>query len=77
MIGTVVGDGEVVCFSKEKKGFFDYFEGNITHKFDYFIGVLNETIRMINGKLSVTYEEKLDMLEKLKKIREKRGDIKS
>lgn len=50
MIGNVVGDGEVVCFSKKDNGFTNYFEGNITERHEDFIGVLNEIIRMISGE---------------------------
>ena len=76
MIGNVVGDGEVVCFTKVEKKFITFFEGKVNDEYNDFKDVLkSEVIRVLKGKLSVTMEEKELMLAKLKTIREKRGEI--
>lgn len=73
MIGNVIGDGEIVCFSKSNGNFITYFEGNIKGEFDDFRGVLVKIISMLTGDLGVTMDEKMLMLEKLKEIRKRKG----
>ena len=73
LIGYVVGDGEVVCFSKSTGEYVTYFEGKVNEEYEKFKEVLKETVRMIKGKSGVSKEEKMLMLAKLKEIREKRN----
>lgn len=47
VIGEMVGDGEVVCFSKETGEFVSFFEGRIGKRYSDFRGVLNEVLRML------------------------------
>lgn len=75
VIGFVVGDGEVMCFSKSKGNFITYFEGKVNEEYEDFVGVLEETKRMIKGERTISMEEKMLMLEKIKEIRRKRGEI--
>ena len=51
VIGYVVGDGEVMCFSKKDGKFITYFEGKVNEEYDDFVKVLEETKRMIKGEL--------------------------
>ena len=64
MIGTVVGDGEVVCFCKNSGNFISYFEGKINDKYDDFSDVLSEIIISISGKRQLSTRS-LDNLKKL------------
>ena len=66
MIGTVVGDGEVVCFSTDSKKFISYFEGDINEKYDDFTDVLNEITISISGKRGLSMRS----LANLKKLLE-------
>lgn len=75
VIGEMVGDGEVVCFSKAKGEFVGYFEGGICERYSSFRGVINEVLRMI-GKVDESKndeEEIKEMLRKLEEIRKKRN----
>ncbi len=73
MIGSVIGDGEIVCFLKSNNKFIRYFEGKINGEFDDFGEVLTDIISMLTGDLGVSMEEKLLMLEKLKEIRRRKA----
>lgn len=74
VIGEMVGDGEVVCFSKVTGEFVEFFEGKISEKYKNFSEIIKEIVRMIgdtdDGKL--TDEEIQIMLQKLAEIRRKR-----
>lgn len=74
VIGEMVGDGTLVCFTKESKEFIEFFEGKISSKYNDFNAVIKEVLRMIGdtdeGKL--TDEEIQIMLQKLAEIRKKR-----
>ena len=64
MIGNIIGDGEIVCFSKNKGKFITYFEGNIDEEYEDFMGLLGEVKRLLIGavpKISFT-EEKIKMM---------------
>ena len=50
VIGEMVGDGEVVCFSKVTGKFVGFFEGSVSGNYSNFIGVINEILRM-TGKV--------------------------
>lgn len=77
MIGNIIGDGEIVCFSKSDGKFIRYFEGKVNGKFDDFKGILTKIISMLTGDLDVSMDEKLLMLEKLKELRKrKEGNVK-
>ena len=77
VIGEMIGDGEVVCFSKETKHFIEYFENEIQAEYEDFNGVLNEVIRLLMEKLGKPQkmdQEMMDqMLKKIKELREKRN----
>lgn len=69
VIGNVVGDGEVVCFSQESKTFVNYFEGRVTEQHDDFRGVLEEVITSATGKRRLSNES----MENLRKLLAERG----
>ena len=74
LIGYVVGDGEVLCFSKDTGKYVTYFEGRVNDEYEEYKSVLAEIKRMISGKRSrVSRAEKDLMLAKLKELREKRN----
>ena len=76
MIGNIIGDGEIVCFSKNNGKFIRYFEGSINGEFDDFKDTLKKIISMLKGDLGVSMDEKMLMLEKLKEIRKrKEGNV--
>lgn len=74
VIGEMIGDGEVVCFSKITNEFVEFFEGKISEKYKDFSAVIKEIVRLIgdtdDGKL--TDEEIQMMLQKLAEMRQKR-----
>jgi hypothetical protein len=51
LIGYVVGDGEVLCFSKSNGKYITFFEGNVNEEFDKFISFLKSIKREIKGEL--------------------------
>lgn len=73
LIGYVVGDGEVLCFSKSTGKYITYFEGKVNEEYEDFKHFLIELIRMIKGERSISKAEKKMMLAKLKEIRERRN----
>ena len=77
VIGYVVGDGEVMCFSKSKGNFITYFEGKVNEEYKDFIEVLEETKRMASGialKLSLTEEKIQAMIARSEARKKKRGE---
>lgn len=78
MIGTIVGDGERICFSKSDGHFITFFEGRLADSYPDFAAVLIQ--RFISGmdgrdgRFNVTKEEKIQMQERLKQIRNKRAN---
>lgn len=75
IIGTIVGDGELICFSKSDGHFITFFEGRVEDSFPDFAEVLKQRfISGMDGGWSVTEEEKLQMLERLKQIRNTRAN---
>ena len=71
VIGEMVGDGEVVCFSKVTGEFVEFFEGSIFRSYNNFRDVINEILRML-GKVdsSKNNADKIsEMLRKLEEIR--------
>ena len=69
IIGEEVGDGEVVCFSKETGEIMSYFEGEVDLEYGTFDVTLKEVLRMM-GKREEEPEEELSELEELKQMRE-------
>ena len=67
IIGEQVGDGEVVCFSKETGDIVSFFEGSINYEYGTFDKALKEIIRLM-GKPEEVKEE--SELERLKRLRE-------
>lgn len=74
MIGNIIGDGEIVCFSKNDGKFIRYFEGKVKREFEDFKGVLLNIISLLKGEFGITMEKKMLMLEKLKEIRKGKGE---
>lgn len=75
IIGNIIGDGELVCFSKSGNNFVRYFEGKVNGEFNDFREVILKVKDMFSDYLSVSMEEKMLMLKKLKEIRNKSNDI--
>ena len=71
VIGEMVGDGEVVCFSKVTGEFVRFFEGSASGRYSNFIGVINAILRLLgkvdNSKINANGIS--EMLRKLKEIR--------
>lgn len=71
VIGSLIGDGEEVCFSKETGKFVSLFEGERT-EYDDFKGVLKEVIRLIDPppippeRIEELKKQYLELLEKRK-----------
>lgn len=51
LIGYVVGDGEVLCFSKSTGKYITYFEGKVNRKYDDLISFLKDIKKDIKGEL--------------------------
>ena len=47
-IGTLIGDGEMICFSKTTGKFIEYYEGEV-HEVESFKDILKRLIRMLEG----------------------------
>lgn len=79
VIGYVVGDGEVMCFSKKEGNFITYFENEVNEEYEDFLDALKETERLIRGELpeiSFTDEQIEMMLAKLEELKRKKGENK-
>ena len=79
LIGYVVGDGEVLCFSKETGKYITYFEGRVNEEYDEFKSVLLQIKKDIKGEVPEFYftEEKIKaMMEELEEMRRKKGENK-
>lgn len=73
VIGEMVGDGEVVCFSKETGEFVEYFEGRAHGTYGDFNGVLKEILRTLKNEPAISHERIQEILAMLKE-KEERGD---
>ncbi len=74
LIGYVVGDGEVLCFSKDTGKYVTYFEGKVNEQYDDFKKVLLKIKKDITGelpKISFTEDRLNRMLAKLEERRNK------
>lgn len=72
LIGYVVGDGEVLCFSKSTGKYFTYFEGKVNEEYDEFIKILIRIKKDIIGEVPEIHftEDKIKaMLAELKEMR--------
>lgn len=65
VIGEMIGDGEVVCFSKKEGIFARVSEGN-TEEFDDFEGILKEIIKLMDDKPILSDERYLELLQKFR-----------
>lgn len=70
VIGEMIGDGEVVCFSKKTGKFVRYFERREKFVTNNFSSILEQTISMNQGDSIFTPERKAEILAKLKQMRE-------
>lgn len=73
IIGEIIGDGEVVCFSKETGEFVRFFEGKENGIYQDFKGLLNEIMRMLGKKQEIDPEKVKMRLKKLEEIRRRRN----
>lgn len=76
VIGEMVGDGEVVCFSKETGEFVRFFEGRENGKYDTFVGILKKIIRLSSDECILPDDALMLFAELLMKNRDKEGDNK-
>ena len=70
-IGEMIGDGEVVCFSKSEEIFLRVFETGETKKFDDFAGVLKEIIKLLDDKPILSEARYLEILQKIREKKKK------
>ena len=78
LIGYVVGDGEVVCFSKSTGKYVTYFEGKVDEEYENFEEVLKDIKKDIKGELPDIHftEDKIKaMMAELEEIRRKKGEL--
>ena len=78
LIGYVVGDGEVLCFSKSTGEYITYFEGKVNRKYDDFIKFLYGIKKSIRGeapKIKFTEEKIKAMMAELEEMRKSKGEI--
>ncbi len=75
LIGYVVGDGEVLCFSKDTGKYVTYFEGRVNDEYDEFKSVLLQIKKDIKDEVPEFYftEEKIkEMMAELEEMRRKK-----
>ncbi len=70
VIGSMIGDGEIVCFSKETGEFVRFYNGRENGRVNNFKIVLKEINSHMRGDNLFTPERKAEILAKLKKMRE-------
>ena len=71
IIGWLIGDGELLCFSKENGNFIRWFEGEVNDEFENFGDMLIEIIRMLKEKSEIS-KEAADLFMKFMKNAEER-----
>ena len=70
IIGEQIGDGEVVCFSKETGDIVSFFEGSVNYEYGSFGRTLKEVIRLMGKPEEENDEDKEESeLERLKRER--------
>ncbi|MCM1500090.1 MAG: SMI1/KNR4 family protein [Clostridium sp.] len=78
LIGYVVGDGEVLCFSKSTGKYITYFEGKVNRTYDDFMMILYGIKKSIKGeapKIKFTEDKIRAMMAELEEIRKNKGEI--
>ena len=70
VIGEMIGDGEVVCFSKESGEFIGYFEGRISYRYSEFGSVLKDIIELMGKRKPADKQETIDALKRMKVLLE-------
>ncbi|MBO5408455.1 MAG: SMI1/KNR4 family protein [Clostridia bacterium] len=76
LIGYVIGDGEVLCFSKNTRRYVRYFEGRDNKEYNTFIDFLNNVKSLIKGevpKIKFTDDDIKEMLAELEAL--EKGEI--
>ena len=63
IIGEQIGDGEVVCFSKEMGNIVTYFEGSINYEYGSFDKTIKEVIRLMGKPEEESEEEYIESLK--------------
>lgn len=58
VIGEMIGDGEVVCFSKKTGEIINFFEGHITEEHESFSKIIKEIIELLRGEFGLSEEAK-------------------
>lgn len=71
IIGWLIGDGELLCFSKENGNFIRWFEGKVNDEFENFGDMLKEIIRMLKEESKISKEAE-DLFMKFMKNAEER-----
>lgn len=71
IIGWLIGDGELLCFSKENGNFIRWFEGKVNDEFENFADMLKEIIRMLKEESGISKEAE-DLFMKFMKNAEER-----
>lgn len=71
IIGWLIGDGELLCFSKENGNFIRWFEGKVNDEFEDFRDMLKEIIRMLKEDSGISKEAE-DLFMKFMKNAEER-----
>lgn len=74
VIGEMVGDGEVVCFSKETGEFVEFFEGRAHGSYEDFNGVLKEILRTLKNEPAISHERIQEILAMLKEKEERENN---
>lgn len=76
MIGYVVGDGEVLCFSKTSGKYIRFFEGKVNKEYNNIIEFLKEIKSNIKGevpKIKISEEKIKKMLARAEEIEKMKG----
>ena len=71
LIGNLIGDGEVLCFSKTTGKFIRYFEGQVNDEMDTFKEMLKEIIRMLKGDSGISDEAKKLFMQFMREAEER------
>lgn len=74
LIGYVVGDGEVLCFSKSTGIYITYFEGKVDEEYDDLVSFLKDIKKDIKGvlpEINLTDDRLVRMMAHLEEMRSK------
>ena len=64
IIGEQIGDGEVVCFSKETGNIVSFFEGSVNYEYGTLDKTLKEVVRLMGKPEEVKEETELERLKR-------------